>query len=176
MAIAPGTYNLGPQNGKLIIKTGVEGPGAKMAHSLVIEATRWNATANVSEDPSASSLSASIDIGSFEIREGHGGVKPLSDKDRDEIKKSIANKILGSGQITFQSSSVSASGNSATVNGTLTIAGKSGNQSVNLSDMGGRVRATATVIQTNFGIKPFKGPLGAFRLKDAVDIEVEASV
>ncbi|HEU5003039.1 MAG TPA: YceI family protein [Actinomycetota bacterium] len=176
MAIEPGTYNLGPQNGKLIIKTGVEGPGARMAHALVIEATRWNATATVAEDPGASSLSASVDIGSFEIREGHGGVKPLSDNDRNEIKKNITGKILGSGQISYQSSSVSSSGNSATVQGTLTIAGKSGPLTVNLSDMGGRVKATATIVQSNFGIKPFKGPLGAFRLKDAVDIEVEASV
>lgn len=172
MAIAPGTYNLGPSNGKVWVKTGVEGPGAKMAHSLVIEVTNWSATANVAEDPSQSSFSFSADIPSFEIREGKGGVKPLSDNDRAEIKKSIANKILGTGKITYQSNSVSG----GTVSGTLTINGKSAPVTVNLSESGGRITGNATVVQTALDIKPFKGPLGAFRLSDAVQVEFEGSV
>lgn len=176
MAIAPGSYNLGPSNGKLLLKTGVEGPGAKMAHSLTIEVTNWSATATVGDDPSQSSLRLSADIPSFEVREGHGGVKPLSDNDRNEIKKSIANKILGSGRVEFQSNSVSAAGNSASVNGTLTINGKSAPVTVNLTDNGGTISGRATVVQTALDIKPFKGPLGAFRLRDAVEVEFEGRV
>lgn len=172
MAIAPGTYNLGPSNGKVWIKTGVEGPGAKMAHSLTIEATKWSGTAVVAEDPSQSSLKLSVDIDGFEIREGKGGVKPLSDNDRNEIKKSINNKILGSGQITFESTGVS--GNS--VNGTVTVKGNSAPVTVNVSESGGKIVANATVVQTALGIKPFKGPLGAFRLTDAVKVEAEITV
>lgn len=171
MAIAPGTYNLGPSNGKVWIKTGVEGPGARMAHSLTIEATKWNGTAVVGEDPSQSSLEVSVDVEGFEVRDGKGGVKPLSDNDRAEIKKSIMNKILGPGQITFKSNSISG-GN---VQGTVTVKGQSAPITVNVSESGGKVTANATVVQTAVGIKPFKGPLGAFRLTDAVEVEAEVT-
>jgi polyisoprenoid-binding protein YceI len=172
VAIEPGTYNLGPSNGKVWVKTGVEGPGAKMAHSLKIEVTNWSATAVVGDDPAQTTLTFSADIPSFEIREGQGGVKPLSDKDREEIKKSISNKILGTGKITFESTSANASG----VQGNLSINGKSAPVSVSLSESGGTITGRATVTQTALDIKPFKGPLGAFRLKDAVDVEFEGHV
>jgi polyisoprenoid-binding protein YceI len=176
VAIAPGTYNLGPSNGKLLLKTGVEGPGAKMAHSLTIEVTNWSASATVAEDPSQSSLRLSADIPSFEVREGRGGVKPLSDNDRAEIKKTIANKILGSGKVEFQSNSVSVNGNTATVSGTVTVNGKSAPVTVNLTETGGAISGRTAVTQTALDIKPFKGPLGAFRLSDQVQVEFEGRV
>ena len=172
MAIAPGTYNLGPSNGKVILKTGVEGPGAKMAHSLVIEVADWSATATVAEDPSQSSLSFTASIPSFVIKEGHGGMKPLSDKDREEIKKSIGGKILGTGNITFTSTSV----NGNTVSGDLTINGHTAAQTFTVSESGGSLTGRATVTQTRYDIKPFKGPLGAFRLKDDVEVKFSGSV
>ena len=36
----------------------------------------------------------------------------------------------------------------------------------------GRYRATATVIQSQFGIKPYSGMLGALKLRDDVEVEV----
>src|SRR4029453_7898189 len=38
---------------------------------------------------------------------------------------------------------------------------------------GRRYRATATVVQSNYGIKPYTAFLGALRVRDAVDVEVE---
>jgi hypothetical protein len=38
---------------------------------------------------------------------------------------------------------------------------------------GHRYRATATVVQSDFGIKPYAAFLGALRVRDAVDVEVE---
>ena len=99
MAIPPGTYNLGPHNGRLIIKTGREGMGGKMGHDLTIEVGRWNATATVAEDPAESSLSASAEVGSFNVVTGTGGVKPLNEGDKAEIKKTVVDKILGNTQI-----------------------------------------------------------------------------
>ena len=177
MAIAPGTYNLGPQNGRLLVKTGREGMGGKMGHDLTIEVTRWNATANVGEDPSQSSLTASAEVGSFEVREGTGGVKPLNDGDRADIKKTILDKILGNTTIDFRSTSVSGGGSNATVQGDLTIAGKTAPWQFQVQDLGGgRIRATGTVVQSNHGIKPFKAFMGALKVKDPVEIVIEATV
>jgi len=177
VAIPPGTYNLGPQNGRLIIKTGREGMGGKMGHDLTIEVGRWNATATVAEDPSESSLTASAEVGSFNVVTGTGGVKPLTDGDKAEIKKTILDKILGNSQISFRSTSASGGGSSGTVTGDLDIAGKSAPVTFNVQDMGGgRIRVTGTVKQTAHGVKPFKAFMGALKVKDAVEIEAEATV
>jgi polyisoprenoid-binding protein YceI len=177
VAIAPGTYNLGPQNGKLYIKTGREGMGGKMGHDLTIEVTRWSATATVGEDPSDTSISASAEVGSMEVVKGEGGVKPLSDGDKADIKKTIVDKILGSTQISFRSTSVNAGGSGATVSGELTVAGKTAPATFQLQDLGGgRIKATGSVTQSNHGVKPFKAFMGALKVKDQVTIEMEASV
>jgi polyisoprenoid-binding protein YceI len=177
VAIAPGTYNLGPQNGKLLVKTGREGMGGKMGHDLVIEVTRWSATATVGEDPSQTSLTASAEAGSMEVVRGEGGVKPLTDGDKAEIKKTIVEKILGDTTIDFNSTSVTGGGSNATVQGDLSIGGKTAPAQFQLQDLGGgRIKATGTVVQSNHGIKPFKAFMGALKVKDPVEIEIEATV
>ena len=37
-----------------------------------------------------------------------------------------------------------------------------------------RYRATGTVVQSAYGIKPYTGFFGALKVRDAVDFEVEA--
>jgi len=137
VAIPPGSYKLGPENGKLLVKTGREGMGGKMGHDLVIEVGRWSATADVGEDFSACSLTASAEVGSMEVVSGEGGVKPLSDGDKGEIKKTIIDKILGNTTIDFKSTSISGGGSNATVQGDLTIAGKTSPAQFQLQDLGG---------------------------------------
>jgi hypothetical protein len=39
-----------------------------------------------------------------------------------------------------------------------------------------RLRATAEVVQSQWGIKPYSALFGALKLRDAVDIEVEAAL
>jgi polyisoprenoid-binding protein YceI len=177
VAIAPGTYNLGPQNGKLLVKTGREGMGGKMGHDLTIEVTRWSGTANVADDPSQSSLELTAEVGSMEVVSGEGGVKPLSEGDKADIKKTIIDKILGNSTVTFKSTSINASGSNATVQGDLTIGGNTAPATFQLQDLGnGRIKGTGTVVQSNHGIKPFKAFMGALKVKDPVEIELEATV
>jgi len=177
VAIAPGTYNLGPQHGKLLIKTGREGMGGKMGHDLTIEVTRWSATADVGEDPSQTSLTGSAEVGSMEVVKGEGGVKPLSDGDKTDIKKTIIDKILGDTTIDFKSTSVTGSGSNATLQGDLTVGGKTAPAQFQIQDLGGgRIKVTGTVVQSHHGIKPFKAFMGALKVKDPVEIEIEATV
>lgn len=177
--IPPGTYEFGPSNGKLLVKTGREGVGGKMGHDLIIEVTEWSATAVIDpNDVSQSTLNASADIGSFEVREGVGGLKPLTDSDRADIKQTIENKILDPSQeITFRSTGVRVlDDNRATVTGDLTIGGKTQPAQLQLTSSGNSIKGTMTVVQTNFGIKPFKAFMGALKVKDAVEIEIEATL
>src|SRR6478752_9158454 len=95
VSITAGSHTLGPQSGRLLVNTTRTGLGAKAGHDLTIEVTRWRGDATVDPaDPAGSSVTVEADVESFEVREGTGGVKPLSDSDRREIKKILQEKIL----------------------------------------------------------------------------------
>jgi polyisoprenoid-binding protein YceI len=121
-----GAYRLGPESGQLLVHTTRTGLGAKAGHDLTIEVTRWHTRATVDPaDPASSSVTVEIDADSLEVREGTGGVKPLTDADRAEIKKTLG-EILNTAQhptITFRSRRIDESAESFTCDGELTIMG-----------------------------------------------------
>ncbi len=175
--IPPGSYEFGPSNGTMVIKTGRAGMGKKVGHDLVIDVTDWSAKAEVGEDPADTNITASADVGSFQVREGKGGVKALTEDDKSEIKDNITNKILTQPDISFQSKSADVSEGSAKLSGDLTIMGSTQPVEVQLTDAGGgKVKATMEVVQSDFGIKPFTAMMGALKVADKVTIEIEASV
>src|ERR1044072_1639764 len=131
-SIPAGTHQIGPSNGSLTVKTGKEGAAAKMGHDLVIGVNSWEATVEGGDSPS---ITLTADPGSLEVIEGSGGAKPLSDKDKGDIKKSIDGKVLGSSQITFTSSSAEA----GRAEGDLSLAGKSSSVRVPPQGGGGKI-------------------------------------
>ena len=163
-----GTHKVGPENGTLRIKTGKEGAAAKMGHDLVLTVGRWSATADFDNG----SVELTADPGSLEVTSGSGGAKPLSDKDKADIKKGISRKVLGSDEITFKSSSV----DGTNVSGDLSIAGASSPVSVPLTVRGGKVSGSLTFNQSDFGIKQFSALMGALKVKNQVTVEIEADV
>ncbi len=169
MPIDAGTHTIGPSNGSLKVKTGKEGAAAKMGHDLVLGVNSWEATVEGGDSPS---ISLTADPGSVEVIEGSGGAKPLSDKDKGDIKKSITGKVLGSSQITFKSSSVE----DGRAQGDLSIAGKSSSVSVPLQVGGGKISGSLTLSQKDFGIKQFSAMMGALKVKDQVTVEFEGQV
>ncbi|MGH9121115.1 MAG: YceI family protein [Acidimicrobiales bacterium] len=178
MPIQSGTHAIGPNNGTLTLKTYKEGAGGALGHNLVLQASRWSGTANIdSANPSASSVTLNVEPGSLEVMEGSGGMKPLSDKDRNDIKKNIFEKVLNTSrhpQITFQSTSVSGYDPQYSVQGNLTIMGSTQPVTVAISaGSDGTVTGDATVVQSRHGIKPFSAMLGALKVKDAVDMHIE---
>lgn len=181
MVVNEGTYHVGPQSGRLLVKTGRTGLGSRAGHDLTIEATRWDVTAYVNPDePGQSTLTAVVDVNSLEVREGSGGVKPLTGSDRADIKRMITEKILHTKdfpEISFRSTEVTGSPEGFTAYGELTIMGKTQPATVrgSVGDEG-HVQAAATVAQTRWGIKPYSAFLGALKLADEVAIEVEATL
>jgi polyisoprenoid-binding protein YceI len=181
-----GTFELGPSNGRVLVKTGREGLAARAGHDLTMEITQWSARVTVpaAEDGgiAATTLSAELDLGSLAIREGTGGAKPLSDRDRRDIQGQ-ARKILGEGaKASFAStrvipdSSGSASANGA-IEGTLTLRGTSRPLRLQVtSPAPGSYRGSATIRQTDFGITPYSGLFGALKLKNEVTVEFEVTI
>src|SRR5215469_9682751 len=94
MAVTSGRHQLGPDHGRIILRTSRDGLAATAGHDLTIEAVRWSGLLVVNEDLSPADLDVHIDMGALVVREGTGGVKPLSDRDRREIAVT-ARKTLG---------------------------------------------------------------------------------
>ncbi|MEU2688385.1 YceI family protein [Streptomyces hygroscopicus] len=177
MALSDGTYGFGPPTGRLLIKTSRAGPGRRAGHDLTIEATRWSGTAVVvARDPGKSSVTVSVETGSLAVREGTGGVKPLTDTDKAEIKRTLEREgVLHTAQhptIAFRSTSITGTLGSFQITGDLTIKGRSHPVTVDGgSDGDGMVCGRATVTQSAWGIKPYSAFLGALRVADDVRIE-----
>jgi len=180
MAIPDGNYTLGPDAGRMLIKTARTGLGARAGHDLTIEVTRWRcdvvlATAN----PPESAVTMEAEVDSFEVREGTGGVKPLTDADRAEIKRTLRDKILHAGQnptITFASTRVSGELESFHIEGNLTIVGVSKVVTVDGGLSDGRARGSATIVQSRWGIRPYSAFFGALKLRDEVEVEFDVDL
>ena len=180
MAATTGSFKLGPDNGRIVLTTGRNGLAARAGHDLTIEVTRWSAQVEVPDEGSggvtAATVSAELDLGSLEVRTGTGGAKPLSDRDRRDIKKTVSG-ILGGGTARFSSSRIVPAGPGGGMEGTLTLNGKTGPLRLQVSEPApGRYQGTATVLQSAFGIKPYVGFFGALKIKDEVGIAVEVTL
>src|SRR3954451_9635322 len=136
MPPASGTHRLGHDNASLQVRTYREGVAAKAGHDLIIDVTRWDATVEGADEPAGWSIQLNADPRSLESREGLRGGKPLTDKDRVEIRKNIDEKILGSHPIQFRSSGVRPAddGGRVTVEAALSMAGSIRAVTPHLSD------------------------------------------
>ena len=178
MADLKGTFLLGPDSGRVIVKTGRTGLAARAGHDLTIEITGWSARVIIPDDGvAAAKITAELDLGSLAVREGTGGAKPLTDGDRGDIAKT-ARKILRQPAASFASTRVvPAGGSGGAIDGTLSLNGRS--QPVRLqvtSPAPGRYRGGTMVRQTDFGITPYTGFFGALKLRDEIGIEFEADL
>ncbi|MBO0824044.1 MAG: YceI family protein [Actinobacteria bacterium] len=180
MTMRAGQYPLSAQHGRITLRTSRDGLAGKAGHDLTIDVARWSGQLLVSADLLPSSLDVQIDLGSLDVRAGTGGLKPLTDRDKVEIV-ATARKVLSVDrypEATFAASSFNSTGDGGgTISGTFTIAGQSGPLVLEVRENGpDRFLARATVRQTSFGIKPYSGFLGALRVSDAVEVEVEVDL
>jgi polyisoprenoid-binding protein YceI len=180
MAVAPGRYRLGPDSGRIVVRTFREGLGAVAGHDLVIDVPRWSGELTVNNDETPTALDARIDMTSWIVREGNGGVKPLTDRDRREITKT-ARRVLSADRhpdAEFTATGFQPAGDGGgTIEGTFTLAGVARPLRLQVSQVGpGRYRAAGTIVQSSHGIKPYTGFFGALKVRDAVDFEAEVEV
>ncbi|MGH3930298.1 MAG: YceI family protein [Pseudonocardiaceae bacterium] len=97
-----------------------------------------------------------------------------SDSDRKKIAGNAAD-TLGArkySKITFRSTSVERTGDSANIQGDLTLHGVTKPISVQAHDDGKSWNADITLDQTDYGIKPFTAMLGALKVKAEVKIHI----
>jgi hypothetical protein len=175
MAFTAGSHALGPGQGTLQIRTYREGVAAKVGHDLVIEVTEWSATVEVGANGVPTSVVLDAGPRSLVVREGLHGIKPLSEGDRADIRRTIDKSVLAGRPIGFRSNHVAAAANgSLRVSGDLTLGGATRPLTFTLvATPDGSLRGEAEVIQSAWGIKPYRGLMGALRVRDAVEIAVD---
>ncbi|MGP3955828.1 YceI family protein [Nonomuraea sp. 3N208] len=177
MSITAGSYTLGPDSGRLLVKTTRTGLGAKAGHDLTLEVTRWRGDATIDTTaPAHSSLAVEVDAESIEVREGTGGVKPLTRSDRGDIERTIREKILHTDRhptITFRMTRVEGTEESFRLEGDLTLVGVARPVMVQGSVTEGRVHGSAVIEQSRWGIKPYSAFFGALKLSDDVQVEFD---
>ena len=174
--VPAGTHAFGPQDGQLLLKVFREGVASKMGHDLTIEVKDWSAKVDVNPaDMSQTSIEATAQVPSFSVLEGVGGAKPLSRTDKSDIKKNIDEKILkGVPNVSFRSKGApNGNGTRFSVPGELTINGATRPTTVNVDLNGDKARVSFKVVQTDFGLKPFKAFMGALKVRDDVDVQLE---
>ncbi len=174
MPLPPGSHAIGPEAGTIQVQTYREGLAQKVGHDLVIEVGKWQATVQAAPDGKLASIELDVDPGSLQVREGHHGVKPLTDKDRADIRKNIDDKVLRGQAISFRSTALEGDGATVAGRGELSIGSAGRPISFELaSTSDGRLTGSLPVTQSEWGIKPYRGLMGALKVRDAVEIVID---
>ena len=170
----------GADRGRVTLLTARDGFAAQAGHDLTIEVGTWSGELVVGDDGQPAELSVELDLTSLVVIAGSGGLKPLTDRDRREIAVT-ARKVLGADrhpEATFTASTFEpGSDRGGVIEGTLTLGGISRPLRLHVSHGGGETfHATASVRQSEFGIKPYTAFLGALKVSDAVGVEVDVNL
>jgi polyisoprenoid-binding protein YceI len=173
VAIEPGTYRLGPDDGTLAVRTARTGTVAKAGHDLLIHVTAWTGTLDVGDE---TTIALDADATSLRVREGTGGLKGLDDGDLANIEQTIDDDVLKRQDVAFRSTRVEADGDALRVQGELSLRGTTRPIAFDLDVSGGRVRGEAVVKQTEWGMKPYSALFGALKVADDVRVEIDAAL
>jgi polyisoprenoid-binding protein YceI len=171
------SYTFGASNGTVCVLTTRVGAAAMAGHDLVIDVTSWEATLELGDDAERSRIVFDTSAGSFRVREGNGGIKPLTDADRATIEATI-DGILGSHPIRFRSTALEldAAGGVIRARGDLELIGNTHPVAFDVLLQDGRISARAAFNQTDWGIKPYRALFGALQVADEVNVTFDASL
>ena len=159
------------------MRTYREGVAQKAGHDLIIDVGQWEAAAEVREDGTLSAIQFNADPRSLQVREGLRGIKPLTDRDRAGIRNTIDERILLGRRIAFGSTAVETGNGGLTVRGELELAGMRRPVSFALDAAAdGRVCGTLPVTQSEWGIKPYRGLMGALKVRDTVEVVLDVAL
>jgi polyisoprenoid-binding protein YceI len=173
MALRAGHYRSGPDRGQLIVRTFRQGLAATVGHDLVIEFTDWATEITIEGDKAG--ITAQINLATLVVREGVGGVTPLSDRDRRDIAHT-ARKLLDTDHqpsAGFTSAKATTTDSGGDIEGTLTVRGVDQPLTLGVTELGDdRYRATGSVLLSTYGVKRYTAFFGALKLADRVEIDV----
>ena len=153
----------------LTVHVGKAGALSAFGHDHTISAPIASGTA----DTEAHKVELRVNAALLKVRDSG-----RSEKDRAEVEKTMLGPdvldVERYHEIAFRSISVQAAGEGGwTVRGELTLHGQTKPVTVGVKEHSGRYTGSATIKQTEFGMKPVKAAGGAVRTKDEVRIEFD---
>jgi polyisoprenoid-binding protein YceI len=180
MALEAGRHLFGTERGRIVLRTFRDGLASQAGHDLMIEIGRWSGELTVAHTLDPADLEVRIEIGSLIVRQGTGGLKPLTDRDRREIAVT-ARRVLAADRYPEAAFSAtkfeSDADGGGVISGSLTLASVTRPLQLQVSEVGpGLYLATTSVVQSDYGIKPYSAFFGALRVRDAVDVEIDINL
>ena len=163
--------------GTIHVFTYKEGMLARLAHDLRLSVTKWTMLIDGRDVRGTFDPKSLVVDG---VVKGHRiDPKVLSRKDLAEITDNIDQHVLKTSrhpEITYEGRVTRAKDGTFTVKGRLTLVGRSGPLELTLKRAGDRLTGQATLLQTRWGITPFRAALGAIKIKNDVGVKVEFPV
>ncbi len=167
------THSFGPQNAELLVRTRRSGAAARAGHDLVIEVSSWSGTLELGEEAEQSSVALRADGASLRVREGTGGMQPLGEDDKESISKAIDEDVLKRSAIEFHSRAIEGDpGQHLRVEGELELMGQRRPLQFELTIADEKLTGSATVRQSEWGIKQYSILFGTIKVVDEVEVTI----
>ncbi len=184
MSLKAGTYSLNGNSGKMSVYTYKEGLLSKLAHDLQIDVKNFKVNLNVPEAGLTSgSLEVELQADSLKVdcamKEGEPQPDTLKEKDIADIEKDMAKKVLHPDKypsVNFCSKEIKEKEAGYHVNGELSLHGVTKTIDFDIDTNGDNLKGRFSILQKDYGIKPFKAMMGTLRIKNEISFAFDLSL
>jgi len=181
MALSEGKYCFTNDSGKINVYTYKEGMLSAVAHDLLLEVTGFEVNMNVpSEGISNATVRAEIKSDSLKVicamKDGQQQPTTLKEKDISEIEEAMNKDVLHPKKfpvITFESNDIKEKNGLYHITGTLNLHGVTKTIEFDSEVTDKNIKGTVSLLQKDFGIKPYKALLGTLKVKNEVSVGFE---
>ena len=180
MSLKAGSYCLDTNSGNLNVYTFKEGLLSKLAHDLLIDITDFKVNLEVPEAGFASgSLELEIQANSLKVvcalKDGER-TDALKEKDIADIERDMGVKVLHPDKYptaTFCSKTIQEKDGGYKINGDLSLHGVTKSIDFDIDANGEHIKGMITLLQKDYGIKPFKAMMGTLKIKNEINIDFD---
>ncbi len=177
MSLKPGSYCLDTNSGSLNVYTFKEGLLSKLAHDLLIDITEFKVNLDVPEAGfDSGSLKLEIQTNTLKVicalKDGER-TDALKEKDIADIEKDMGGKVLHPDKYptaNFCSKAIHEKEGGYKINGDLSLHGVTKSIDFDIDTSGGNLKGMITLLQKDYGIKPFKAMMGTLKIKNEINI------
>ena len=156
---------------------------SKLAHDLLIDITNFKVNLDVPEAGFASgSLELEIQANSLKVvcalKDGER-TDALKEKDIADIEKDMGIKVLHPDKYptaTFCSKAIQEKDGGYKINGDLNLHGVTKSIDFDIDTNGENLKGMITLLQKDYGIKPFKAMMGTLKIKNEINIGFDLSL
>ncbi|WP_406815550.1 YceI family protein [Mycobacterium sp. M23085] len=172
-------WEIDPADGELLLHTGVSGRAARMGHRLTIAMTRWRAAISWAGSRPVR-VQLAVDVDSFDVLRGEGGVKGLSGTEKALVRSNALKSLSASRfpEIRYTAEVIDPVEDGYRLTGVLEIRGVSREHVIDVrtEDLGDswRMSVESTIRQSDYGIKPYSLLMGSVQVADEVSLTFSA--